>query len=626
MILQTLTTTTNFHMVYHASPPLIKPFIMPKLGLKYSVIGTVAPPIQYQPAPVPLNPKEEFTYADFLKEVNEQKVDRIKIIKGNEFKVYTKEGDVQDISIPEKYIIALIDKLVENDVQIIYEKDSLGEFGMYSLMVLQYATFVGLAFIIFRSLFGGQRGPSNSNPNNPFGFTQSGAALYDENNENRVIFSDVAGLENAKVELQEIVDFLKTPEKYSVMGAKIPKGCLLTGAPGCGKTLLARAIAGEANVPFFSCSASEFVQLFVGVGASRVRSLFEEAAKKAPCIIFIDEIDAIGKTRSGSSTPSGGNDEREQTINQLLTEMDGFKPNNGVVVIGATNRSDVLDPALLRPGRFDRQITIELPDFKSRIAILGVHTKNKPLANDINLESIAKVTAGYSGADLSNLTNEAAILAVRRGKEKVEQADLEEAIEKVVLGPESSSLRSEEKKRLVSVHECGHALVALKVRDYDTVRKVTIIPRGRAGGVTLFQPDPERLDSGLYTRAYLLNQLAVALGGRAAEEIVYGYQGVTTGASSDVQKVQQLARMMVTQYGLGDNIGPVAWASSSKFDNNYSENISAAIDEEIQQIVKTAYITALGILNSNRATLDKMTEILLEKETLTQEDLEMLVN
>ncbi|NBX51739.1 ATP-dependent zinc metalloprotease FtsH, partial [bacterium] len=362
-------------------------------------------------------------------------------------------------------------------------------------------------------------------------------------------FDDIAGIDYAKKELQEVVDFLKNPEKYTRVGAKIPKGVLLAAGSGLGKTLLAKAVAGTAGVPFFSASASEFVEMFVGVGSSRIRNLFQKAKAKAPCIVFIDEIDAVGKARSGNLM-GPGNDEREQTINQLLTEMDGFEGNTGVVVIGATNRVDILDKALLRPGRFDRIVTIDAPDVTGRTEILKVHTRGKPLDPAVDLAALAKITAGFSGAELQNLANEAAINAARHDRATITQNDFEEALEKVVMGPlKTARVISDEKRRIVAVHEAGHTVTAFYVGDYDAVRKVSIIPRGSAGGVTLFEPDADRVDSGLLTRTYLENKLVVALGGRAAEEIVYGPAAITTGASHDMEQVYKIARVMVTRYG-----------------------------------------------------------------------------
>jgi cell division protease FtsH len=442
-----------------------------------------------------------------------------------------------------------------------------------------------------------------------------------------VKFTDVAGLELAKLELQEIVDFLKNPERYTAMGAKIPKGCLLIGGPGLGKTLLAKAVAGEAEVPFFSASAAQLIELFVGVGAARVRDLFKRAKEKAPCIIFIDEIDAIGKTRSSASSLTGS-DERDQTINQLLTEMDGFTPNLGVVVIAATNRPDILDSALTRPGRFDRQIALELPGLQAREAILNVHARDKPFSPDVKLYDIAKMTVGFSGAQLANLLNEAAIIATRKGQTNITNANIQDALDRITLGLEKPDIiMSDAKKRLIAFHEAGHALTALKVGAFDTLSKVTIIPRGSAGGVTVFTQDAEHIDISLYTRQYLENQLVVALGGRVAEEIIFGEENVTTGATMDLERVQMIARKMVTNFGFsGDKLGHLSWPThSNKFDIIYSEQTAHLIDTEIKRLANEAYIRTKNILIQNLDALHKIANALIEKETLTAEDIDELL-
>ena len=444
-----------------------------------------------------------------------------------------------------------------------------------------------------------------------------------------VKFTDVAGLDIAKLELQEIVDFLKNPDRYTVMGAKMPKGCLLIGGPGLGKTLLAKAVAGEADVPFFSVSAAQLIELFAGVGAARVRDLFKRAKEKAPCIIFIDEIDAIGKTRSSASSLTG-NDERDQTINQLLTEMDGFTPNLGVVVIAATNRPDILDSALTRPGRFDRQIALELPGLQAREAILNVHAREKPFSPDVKLHDIAKMTVGFSGAQLANLLNEAAIIATRKGQSDITNTNIQDALDRITIGLEKPDIIvSDAKKKLIAFHEAGHALTALKVGAFDTLAKVTIIPRGGTGGVTVFTQDAEHIDSGLYTRQYLDNQLVVALGGRVAEEIIFGQENVTTGATMDLERVQMIARKMVTSFGFsGDKLGHLSWpAHSNKFDVIYSEQTAHLIDAEIKHLANEAYIRAKNILIQNLDALHRIANALIEKETLSAEDIdELLLN
>jgi cell division protease FtsH len=443
-----------------------------------------------------------------------------------------------------------------------------------------------------------------------------------------VTFEDVAGAEGAKLELTEVVDFLKEPSKYTALGAKIPKGVIMEGPPGTGKTLLARAVAGEAGVPFVSASGSEFVEMFVGVGASRVRDLFGQAKKNSPCIVFIDEIDAIGRQRAGSAgggMGGGGNDEREQTLNQILTEMDGFEGNTGVIVIAATNRADVLDQALVRPGRFDRRVPVDLPDVKGRVDILKVHVRGKPLAPEFDLDIVAKRTTGFSGAGLANLMNEAAIVAARNGKTQISYEEVDYAIDRQTVGMQKATGMSfPNRQRLVAYHEAGHAIMGLLQPDYDMVTKVTIIPRsGGAGGFTLFTPPEERLESGMYSKKYLCAQLTVALGGRVAEEIVYGLDEITTGASNDLQQVRNIARRMVSQWGFANEAmgnAPVAWESmegnSIMQPRMSSERTDKEIDEQVIVLVKTAYETTMKTLSENRAFLDGLAERLIDEETM----------
>jgi len=442
-----------------------------------------------------------------------------------------------------------------------------------------------------------------------------------------VTFKDVAGCDGAKLELTEVVDFLKDPSKYSALGAKIPKGVIMEGPPGTGKTLLAKAVAGEAGVPFVSASASEFVEMFVGVGASRVRDLFGQAKKNAPCIVFIDEIDAIGRQRAGGGRGGmgGGNDEREQTLNQILTEMDGFQGNTGVIVIAATNRADVLDQALVRPGRFDRRVPVDLPDVKGRLAILNVHVRGKPLASDLDLNIIAKRTTGFSGAGLANLMNEAAIVAARNGKKEITYEEVDFAIDRQTVGMQKTTGMSfPNRQRLVAYHEAGHAIMGLLTPDYDMVTKVTIIPRsGGAGGFTLFTPPEERLESGMYSFRYLCSQLTVALGGRVAEEIIYGKDAITTGASNDLQQVRNIARRMVAQWGFAHQAmgeAPVAWeapdGSTMMSARTASQATEMQIDDQVKDLVKAAYDTTMYTLTENRELLDAMTERLIDEETL----------
>ena len=444
----------------------------------------------------------------------------------------------------------------------------------------------------------------------------------------KVTFADVASADEAKQELEEVVEFLKTPDKFNELGARIPKGVLLFGPPGTGKTLLAKAVAGEAGVQFFTISGSDFVEMFVGVGASRVRDLFEQAKKSAPCIVFIDEIDAVGRQRGAGL--GGGHDEREQTLNQLLVEMDGFASNEGIIIIAATNRPDVLDPALLRPGRFDRQIVVDKPDVRGREAILKVHTKGKPIADDVDLDVLARRTPGFTGADLSNLVNEAALLAARRNKKQIHMAEMEEAIERVLAGPERKShVMTDEEKRLTAYHEGGHTLVGMLLEHADPVHKVTIIPRGRAGGYMLSLPKEDR---SYRTRSELFDRIKVALGGRVAEEVVLGE--ISTGASSDIQNATQIIRSMIMQYGMSDTIGPIAYGEENhqvflgrdfNRDRNYSEEIAGEIDREVRRCVEEAYEACRVIITENRDKLDLIANALLERETLNASELEELM-
>merc|ERR1719171_229817 len=449
-----------------------------------------------------------------------------------------------------------------------------------------------------------------------------------------VTFEDVAGCDQAKLELEETVDFLKNPERYTNMGAKIPRGVLLDGPPGTGKTLLARAVAGEAGVPFISASGSEFVEMFVGVGASRVRDLFSQAKKNAPCIVFIDEIDAVGRARSsgGGGMGGGGNDEREQTLNQILTEMDGFEGNQGVIVIAATNRADVLDSALLRPGRFDRRVPVDLPDMKGREDILKVHIRGKPIADEVSLGIIAKRTIGFSGAQLANLMNEAAIVAARRDKTEITYAEVDYAIDRLTVGMEKTTgMKFKGRQRLVAAHEAGHAVQAALTPGYDLVTKVTILGRSNgAGGFTLFTPPEERLDSGMYSMRYLEGQLAVALGGRVAEELVFGIEEVTTGASNDLQQVRSIARRMVAQWGFSKNkLGATSWEAPDGNGGFGPKGASGAtekaIDDEVKDLVDRAYENCKETLLENRQLLDDVTDALIEKETIDFRELYEMV-
>nr|QCI08403.1 Cell division protein FTSH [Ptilothamnion sphaericum] len=481
---------------------------------------------------------------------------------------------------------------------------------------------IGLA-ILFRR--------SNNNANGPgqaMSFGKS-KALFQMEAKTGIVFDDVAGIDEAKEEFEEVVTFLKKPEYFTKVGAKIPKGVLLIGPPGTGKTLLAKAIAGEANVPFFSISGSEFVEMFVGVGASRVRDLFKKAKENAPCIIFIDEIDAVGRQRGTGI--GGGNDEREQTLNQLLTEMDGFEGNTGIIVIAATNRSDILDSALLRPGRFDRQVTVNIPDFKGRLAILNVHAKNKKLDNNVSLSIIARRTPGFSGADLANLLNEAAILTARKRKNFITLNEIDEAIDRIIAGMEGTPLVDSKSKRLIAYHEVGHAIVGTLLKHHDNVQKVTLVPRGQARGLTWFTPNE---DQNLISRSQIKARIMGALGGRAAEEVIFGNTEITTGASNDLQQVTSMARQMVTRFGMS-NIGPLSLESedSNPFlgrnmntSNDYSDEIAIKIDRQIQNIIQECHSKTLEIIKNNRVIIDKLVDLLIEKETIDGEELRKIVN
>jgi cell division protease FtsH len=547
-----------------------------------------------------------------INEIYNLSADRIEKIEvsGNDVVATLKDNSVLNAT---KESTDIVRNHFDKDVKIFVHDGSSSEL-ILSLIgnILPIVALVFFIFFIFRQ--------AQSSNNSALSFGKSRARLYNKEN-NKVVFADVAGAKEAKEELTEIVDFLKNPKKYLKIGAKIPHGVILFGPPGTGKTLLARAVAGEANVPFFNISGSEFVEMFVGVGASRVRDLFTKAKKNAPAIVFIDEIDAVGRQRGAGL--GGGNDEREQTLNQILVEMDGFDTNANVIVIAATNRPDVLDPALLRPGRFDRRVIIDNPTLEDRLAILTVHARNKPMEDGVKLDKIAKQTPGFSGADLANLVNEAAISAARENREKINHHDLETSIEKVMLGPErKSKVITDDERKLTAYHEVGHALVAKMLMHTDPVHKISIISRGRALGVTWFLPDN---DKALESKAHFLDELAASLGGRAAEELIFGKDYITTGASNDIEKATSLARNMVTRFGMSETVGTVAYGNihSAVFlgrdlgeQKNYSENIAFAIDQEIKNIIDQAYQKAIGILKSNKALLERITAALIEKETL----------
>jgi cell division protease FtsH len=493
-------------------------------------------------------------------------------------------------------------------------------FGAVLVVFLPYLLIFGLVIFMLRQM---QQGG-----NRAFAFGKSKAKLL-AGDTPKITFADVAGCDEAKQELEEIIDFLKDPQKFQRLGGRLPKGALLVGPPGTGKTLLAKAVAGEAGRPFFSMSGSDFVEMFVGVGASRVRDLFEQGKAHAPCIIFIDEIDAVGRHRGAGL--GGGHDEREQTLNQLLVEMDGFESNDGVILLAATNRPDILDPALLRPGRFDRQIVVDMPDVKGREQILRVHTRKIPLVPGVDLAGIAKGTPGLSGAELSNVVNEAALLAARRNKPAVDMQDLEDAKDKVMLGLERKSMvLTEEERRLTAYHEAGHALVGLQMPGIDPVHKVTIVPRGRTLGSTLFLPETDRRN---YTRQWLLSTLAMSYGGRIAEELVFGPDKVTTGAYGDIQQATEMARRMVTQFGMSDAIGPVAVGDREAEiflgrevlqRREVSEHTAELVDAEVKRILENAYQQAKGVLVKHRPVLDRLAAALLERETLDREEVELV--
>merc|ERR1712205_299185 len=568
-------------------------------------------------------------YSEFIKAVLGGKVERVRFAKdGSSLQLTAVNGNRATVVLPNDP--ELVDILAKNGVDIsVSEGEQQGNAAsLLGNVLFPIFAFAGLFFLFRRAQDGsggggGMPGGMGGMGGGPMDFGKS-KSKFQEVPETGVTFVDVAGVEGAKLELQEVVDFLKNPDKYTQLGAKIPKGCLLVGPPGTGKTLLAKAVAGEAGVPFFSCAASEFVELFVGVGASRVRDLFEKAKSKAPCIVFIDEIDAVGRQRG--SGMGGGNDEREQTINQLLTEMDGFEGNTGVIVLAATNRPDVLDSALLRPGRFDRQDTVDRPDVAGRIRILKVHARGKTLAKDVDFDKIARRTPGFTGADLENLMNESAILAARRELTEISKEEIADALERIIAGAAREGAVSEKKKKkLVAYHEAGHALVGALMPDYDAVTKISIVPRGNAGGLTFFAPSEERLESGLYSRTYLENQMAVAMGGRVAEELIFGAEDVTTGASGDFQQVTRTARMMIEQMGFSKRIGQIAIKSGggNSFLGNdmgraadYSAATAAIVDEEVKILVTAAYRRAKDLVQLNIDVLHAVADVLMEKENI----------
>ena len=574
---------------------------------------------------------KDISYSQFLTKVKSGQIESVQIDKDTLI-AKPKAGQAESVTtvmnskkpVPVQYRVmipmndlSLYQKLEEKSVDVNVKKpsDSSQFIGLLSI-VLPFLLIIGFVILMAKTL---QSGGSQA-----MSFGKSKAKLMLDSKV-KVTFKDVAGIDEEKQELEEIVDFLKNGEKYIKLGAKIPKGVLLVGVPGTGKTLMAKAVAGEAGVPFFSISGSDFVEMFVGVGASRVRDLFEQAKKHQPCIIFIDEIDAVGRQRGAGM--GGGHDEREQTLNQLLVEMDGFDENTNIIVIAATNRPDILDNALLRPGRFDRQIVVHRPDILGREQILNVHAKNKPLADDVDLKVLAKRTPGFTGADLQNILNEATLLAARSNKEKIEMPDLEEAIDKVIAGPEKKSrIISDEEKENTAYHEVGHALLAKLLKDTDPLHKVSIIPRGMALGVTMTLPEKDHLT---LKKSQLLDRITMLLGGRVAEEIIYGPDSITTGAQNDLEKVTSTARNMVTTYGMSFKMGNMAYGKSEEHvfmgrdfghSRDYSEEIAADIDREVKRIVDERYNLAKELLLGNRDMLEVISKELLERETLDEEE------
>lgn len=559
----------------------------------------------------------EMSYTSFLQHVQQDEIKQVTIVDNV---ISGKLKDGKEFSTVAPNDSKMVEKLEAKNVDIKAELPPQPPWWMSILTsLLPMLIIVGLWFMFMNQ--GGAGGGKVMN------FGRSRARRYDED-KIKVTFKDVAGADEAKQELEEVVAFLKHPQKYNEVGAKIPKGVLLYGPPGTGKTLLAKAVAGEAGVPFFSISGSDFVEMFVGVGASRVRDLFDQAKKSAPCIVFIDEIDAVGRQRGAGL--GGGHDEREQTLNQMLVEMDGFSANEGIIMIAATNRPDILDPALLRPGRFDRQIVVDRPDIKGRTAILGVHIKGKPMGDDVNLDVIAQRTPGFTGADLSNLVNEAALLTARKDKKVINMPEMEEAAERVIMGPERKSrVISDKEKRLTAYHEGGHTIVGMLLEHTDPVHKVTIIPRGRAGGYTLSLPKEDKYYA---TRSEMLDELKVLLGGRVAEALVL--KEISSGASNDLQRATQLARQMICEYGMSDNIGPVTFGHRQDQvflgrdiarDKDYSEEVAAEIDKEVRSFMEDAYAATEKLLSDNIDKLHVIAKALMEKETLDEEEINQLV-
>src|SRR3954453_17912780 len=573
------------------------------------------------------NPTQEFSYTEFSKQLDQGNIARVEVFDGKRLEGDFKSPVTQEgrsaksfqVLLPVANSEAFIKRLEDANVPIT-AKEPKGGITAIIIAALPWIVILGLWFFLLRQL---QAGGSRA-----FAFGKSKAKLL-AGDTPKVTFADVAGADEAKVELQEIIEFLKDPQNFTRLGGRLPKGALLVGPPGTGKTLLAKAVAGEAGRPFFSMSGSDFVEMFVGVGASRVRDLFEQGKSHAPCIIFIDEIDAVGRHRGAGL--GGGHDEREQTLNQLLVEMDGFESNEGVILIAATNRPDVLDPALLRPGRFDRQIVVDAPDLRGREGILKVHLRNKPVGEDVNITTLARGTPGMAGAALANLVNEAALLAVRREHDKLYMMDLEDAKDKVMLGAERKSMvMKEEERRLTAYHEAGHALCAMKVAGNDPLHKVTIVPRGRALGLAFTLPEDDRVS---ITRQQLEARLVMAYGGRTAEELIFGHDRVTTGAASDIQQATNIARRYVTQWGLSDAIGPILVGDNEQelflgreiqHRREVSEQTAQLVDAEVKRVIDRSFERARETLQAHLELLHKVAQALLERETLSREDIEIL--
>ena len=598
---------------------------MKKTGLIKSIVsyliftGIIALILSYLQTSV----TKEISYTTLMSKISAGEVKSIALSydKTSAKVLYKDDQVVRVVDIPSAsaFMEAVTDKISSGEFDLTVEEESGWTIFFAALPTI--CTIVLMLIILF--VLTQQLGAGNGKINN---FGKNRAKLTDPNAK-KVTFNDVAGLKEEKEELVEVVDFLKEPKKYREMGARIPKGILLVGGPGCGKTLLAKAVAGEAKVPFFSISGSDFVEMFVGVGASRVRDLFDEAKKLNPCIVFIDEIDAVGRQRGTGL--GGGHDEREQTLNQLLVEMDGFGTNENIIVMAATNRPDILDPALLRPGRFDRQIVVSEPDVKAREEIIKLHSKGKPFASDIDFKVIAKNTVGFSGADLENMTNEAALLAARKNKKTIEMADVEEALVKVMMGPEKrSKVISDKDKRLTAYHEAGHAIVSRFLQNHDTVHQISIIPRGMAGGYTMYKPNE---DKSYASKLEMKEHIVSLLGGRVAEQLVL--DDISTGASNDIERATKIARNMVTRYGMSEKLGPVTYGANQEevflgrdfnSQKNYSEETAALIDEEVKSIITEAYSKAEKILKENIDKLHETAKVLIEKEKINSEEFDAI--